>query len=405
MPAYTVISYEQVQGTIPVTEIYNFLVEKYHEQLEISQGIVVAPINEQIPPHNINFFINDFLPILKELNDNYRMALRPVILMNVCLIDRHIHLHRPSNLNQTLGSAFNIIELEPFRLYTYLQNNFNTDYSAQPIDRVSDNNKYLCKFGKLNKPNSFLIFGLLKDTGLLQEEHGLWSLAFNNSKDFKDETDEVFAMLHLLEYVQNIPRYDYSKYHKVLDRDFSNSFERGQMHYTGFPFDVNHYANTRYSIVRETNCGNEINLFISEKTWLPISMKHPFMLFATSRVAKYLRDSGYVSLDDFQMSELGNVNFSEAKELFVENHNKFLTTSKAEIQNMVEHNYELFLKHVKSDIDKLLSMPAEFLNLGCHEMTGTFLDLLLIMHYPNREVDPVNDNWDWQALRQYSPDK
>jgi len=134
-------------------------------------------------------------------------------------------------------------------------------------------------------------------------------------------------------------------------------------------------------------------------------MKHPFMLFATSRVAKYLRDSGYVSLDDFQMSELGNVNFSEAKELFVENHNKFLTTSKAEIQNMVEHNYELFLKHVKSDIDKLLSMPAEFLNLGCHEMTGTFLDLLLIMHYPNREVDPVNDNWDWQALRQYSPDK
>lgn len=423
MPAYTVIAYDQVTAqlqSLSVTERYNFFVKKYDKTLKDSQGIIVTNVNEQIPPHCINFFMIEFLPVVKAINDSYKMDLKPMVFMNLSILDSNIRRQYPSNLNQTLGSAFDIIELEPFRLYTYLQNNFNTGYSAQPIDRVSDSNKYLCKFGKLNKLHSLLIFALLKESGLLEEKHGLWSLAVEDSRDFNDHMKSLYSRIQDHEnmhkrkrgYVKHIPRYDYSKYQRVLDRDFSNSFEYGESHYTGFPFDTSHYANTRYSIVRETNwTHNGINLFLSEKTWLPISMKHPFMLFSNTRVVKYLRDSGYVSPDNFQMSEisdLDNVTFSEAKEKFLENHNKILTTPKSEIQDMVEHNYDLFLKHARSDMDKLLSMPAEFLNLGdifSQEMTGTFLDLLLMMHYPNRNQTPPNDNWDWQALRQYSPDK
>lgn len=405
MPLYSLISYADVSAECPSwsqTELNNFLVKKYGDAFRKSHGMIIANINEQIPPGEIDTFIDKLLPALKTINDNYEMEIKPIVLMNPSIIDRNIHQHYSQDLKQTLGSAFNIIEIEPFRLYTYLQNNFNTDYSAQPTDCVSDSNKYLCKFGKFNKINSCLIFALLKESGLLKENRGLWSLAVDNTEKFNDHTNELFSIMLRYQpgHVRDIPRYDYSKYQKVLDRDFSNSFFHGEMHYTGFPFDTSHYANTRYSIVRETNWGaSDNNFFISEKTWLPISMKHPFMLFGTTRVSKYLRDSGYVSPDDFQMSELSdldNVTFSEAKQMFLENHNKFLTTPKAELQNMVEHNYDLFLKHVRDDMDKILSIPATYIDNMAP--TQTLLDILLMMHYPNRIEDPNNQKWDYQKI-------
>ena len=56
------------------------------------------------------------------------------------------------------------------------------------------------------------------------------------------------------------------------------------------------YEKTFISIVTETLVQND-TLFITEKTWKPIIMGHPFMIYGNKNTLKYLKNLGYKTFD------------------------------------------------------------------------------------------------------------
>ena len=380
MTKCTVISIDEALSLGQKHNFYQWLLERHHSDLRESSKIVLYCLNEQINPLLQLDFFRYLLPAVVKLSNDFKLQ-KPSLLLNLSI--SHV------KSKHKVTDFFDIIEIEPFRLYTYFQNNFNKDYTVSPLDAVPLSEKYLCKFGKFNRDHSVLIFSLLKESNLLDESKGLWSLAFSDDDEFKESMNSVCHPI----------RDDYLNYQRTLDIDFTDHFQNGTLHYTGFPFEKSHYSDTRFSIVRETNWGVQNELFMSEKTWIPISMKHPFMLFSIQAQANYLRKSGYQSPDNFEMCNLSEhfTNFADAKEMFLKCYNKFLSTPISELQQIVDHNFDLYISDVKKDINKLM-VPITPVNR--FDNVNNLLELALNIHYPNTDKQPLNSNFDFDAIRQ-----
>ena len=378
----TVISIDEALHFGQEHNLYQWLLERYHDGLQKSDRIVLYCLNEQINSTIQPKFFRYLLPAVVKLSNDFKQQ-KPLLLMNLSI--SHV------KSKHKVTDFFDIIEIEPFRLYTYFQNNFNKDYTVSPLDAVPLSEKYLCKFGKFNREHSVLIFVLLKESNLLDESKGLWSLALSDDDEFKESMNSVC----------HPNRDDYLNYQRTLDIDFTDHFSNGTLHYTGFPFEKSHYSDTRFSIVRETNWGPQSEIFMSEKTWIPISMKHPFMLFSTKAQSKYMTEAGYQSPDNFEMCDFSAhwTSFPEAKEKFLECYNKFMSTPIPELQQIVNHNFDLYISDVKKDINKLM-VPITFVNRFEGDNLNNLLELVLKIHYPNADKQPLNSNFDFKAIRQ-----
>jgi len=119
--------------------------------------------------------------------------------------------------------------------------------------------------------------------------------------------------------------------------------------------DKDLYLKTKYSLVSETYTGNKIK-FITEKTYKPILMGHPFLIHGTSGTLEYLRSLGYETFP-----ELFNENYDEQTDtkqqlhIVIENLKRDIDIDK-HILEKCKHNQDLFLKQPTKNIikDKLI---------------------------------------------------
>jgi len=109
------------------------------------------------------------------------------------------------------------------------------------------------------------------------------------------------------------------------------------------------YINTDYSLVSETYTGNKV-LLISEKTYKPIVMGHPFLIHGNTGTLSYLKDNGYETFPEM-FDESYDLETDPKKQLkkVIENLNNDFFLSKITIEKIL-HNREHFLKLFSKEI-------------------------------------------------------
>ena len=351
-----------------------------------------------------------------------------------------------------------VITIDPLRLYTYFQNNYNTDYTVTHLDHLNHNQKYLWKCGKFNvRWHSYAIYCFLKDLDLLNEQKGSWSLIYEKSDRFHKKLSRTKSMFMVNDNFNDVPYWPDIPIHydESLDRDARDLGEidflttymdspgesdfglydrdvgeldeeyalmrsgKGEFVYTGFPYTKEPYSDTMFSIVRETNTSNNAGLMPSEKTWIPISLKHPIMLIGQPIQAKYMIDSGYQSPDNFMLCKLKQCrSYSDGLNLFKKSYDFFLSCSVDRLESIAENNYEIYNKQVQNDINTLNKFgKTRMLSYGYPGILPTppdlpkndlsMLELLLRSHPSNIMIDkslPENSNFDFELICQrYAP--
>jgi len=118
--------------------------------------------------------------------------------------------------------------------------------------------------------------------------------------------------------------------------------------------NVEHYANTYFSIINETVCESAPSdpLFITEKVYQPILQLHPFIVVGSRGTLDYLRDCGYKTFEPMFDSNYDWIENSAERidsawrqiNLMCGMKNEDLHRMYFEIYDKLLHNRELFLK-------------------------------------------------------------
>lgn len=190
-------------------------------------------------------------------------------------------------------------------------------------------------------------------------ENALFSWIGNPDWSFESTKHETFKLL---------PQKGQKYYKKILKRGFSpyildvdNQEKSGVIN----TINVEHYDNSYFSLISETETDNHCR-FITEKTYKPIYAGHPFIIYGSPGILKYLRSIGYQTFPTlFDESYDNEQDPVERMQLIIKEVQKFKrlnSNEKLEIiksqNNIVKHNYENLLKRwntvMFNDLDNIL---------------------------------------------------
>lgn len=231
-----------------------------------------------------------------------------------------------------------------------------------------DAEKFLFLTGKPNKPQRIGLMYQLHKHGLMSQCN--YSLFMNpgmyrESRRFvSSASDSEFA--EFVELYQHNPD------------SISPNLQETSMHYGGIPYDPFLYSNSLFRLVSETNM-DQTPPVLTEKTYLTIVNKNPFVIAGDRHSCRYLQSLGFATFDElFDIGTYDNIQNVNQRLTHVVNHVKHWlggNFNKTEVADMVEHNYHCFVKigqEIKQDFEKT---------------TGVDIDLAV------SSLDPQSNGW------------
>lgn len=332
--------------------------------------IIGVFLMEGIHPYDRHDFQQLFLDI-KELSDKYNLE---VIILS--------------------GSGENFKNITvPFKLiYTpnHLRTCFNMLDSIVEKVKYNANDKFLFLGGVPTRLNRIYLLSKLYEKDLLSKAE--WSFFIPVSQEDRDYCRNLLSHYSDEEYetfLKKCTRSVDNKYQGVIKffKEYapykeSNLEEWGEIVYTDWwknpiYIDPRIYNETSLSIISEgSNCWETDYDFITEKTWRTIIYKHPFIFAGHFDQFKYIKKLGFKTFEDYLLIK----NYAQVEdekeriELIVKNVEYFLKHQyeyQKEIQQDVEHNFNLFLKLAKDQDLLLLCLKLEY-NIPNDEFTKFF---------------------------------
>lgn len=228
----------------------------------------------------------------------------------------------------------------------------------QPINESWNNTspKGLWTMGKPDRPHRIVLLSKLWENNLLDKIE--WSLYVN------DTTKKII-------HEQLLPHYDIEKLEKFISEctrtlDFKATI-MGEVQCNGYPFDVNLYKNTSFSIITESDFGistdTEFKYMpkLTEKTYRTIINKHPYLIAWYPGMIEKIKSKGYRTFEEYTVdpkyNSHPNLNVRLAKLAKIINffhafiHKNPQTVEK--VNNDVEYNFQLFNQKASLEIQKL----------------------------------------------------
>jgi hypothetical protein len=182
-------------------------------------------------------------------------------------------------------------------------------------------------------------------------------------------------------YVPDISDLDFAKFVELYQHNPDNivpDMQETNMHYGGIPYDSTLYANSLVRLVSETTVYLPAP-FLTEKTYLTIVNKNPFIIAGDQYSCKYLKSLGFETFDQiFNISTYDNISHADARLTHVTNHVKQWLAGnfdKTQVADMVEYNYRRFTElgqKIKQDFENT---------------TGIDIDLAV------SSLDPQSNGW------------
>lgn len=205
-------------------------------------------------------------------------------------------------------------------------------------------NNFLFLTGKWNKTNRFTLFKKLLERGLLN--------------------DAIYS-LYLPE------DHEYHKYNSNPD----NVDTRLANHTSAIPFDHTIYERTGFRLISETEYDTDLghlyengsDPWITEKTWITMINKHPFIMAGQVGTLKKLQDMGYKTFEEYLPHKYDDSDDQTRLDLIVDNV-KYWTEHLKENPNIVydvEHNFRHFVYRAEVDLSVISSIIDRY-NLQCN---------------------------------------
>lgn len=152
--------------------------------------------------------------------------------------------------------------------------------------------------------------------------------------------------------------------------------------YKGFPTSLSYYKNTCMSIVSENSfeinpdsyTGEYSTPYLTEKLFRAIINHHPFILIGDSGINEYVESLGYKTFNKFFLPFNSKVRYEANKTInwavssvkqFIDNKQQHLD----EINDIVEHNYRVFVSRMENDINTFYKKFPK-INLDHTELMG-----------------------------------
>ena len=222
-----------------------------------------------------------------------------------------------------------------------------------------DAGRYLFLTGKPAKINRIGLLYKLHQHNLLQQcDHSLFM-----HQGMWQQSKEIIPELSDVEFAEFVNRYQQSPDNIIPNMQTDN------MHYGGIPYDCGIYATSLFRLVSETNMEFSPPT-LTEKTWLTILNRQPFVIAGDRNVCQYLRQLGFETFDTmFEIPTYDNIhNPAERLDSTVEHVKQWLNGNfdKIKVKNMIDHNYhqlesialntkDNFKKITGYDIDSVIS--------------------------------------------------
>jgi hypothetical protein len=168
---------------------------------------------------------------------------------------------------------FEIMHLERHRQ----QSGINYVRSISEYLKTENKKKFLNLNNRI-RPNKQALIFYLKKYGYY--ENGLVS-------NLWDGTDQIIDR-ETFDRAYNFDESKYEDFKKLVP--VRNEIDSDSNDNQSSPIEL--YTTTNFSLVSETYTGSAVR-FITEKTYKPILMGHPFLIHGTTRTLEYLRESGY----------------------------------------------------------------------------------------------------------------
>jgi hypothetical protein len=157
-----------------------------------------------------------------------------------------------------------------------------------------DKQKFLFLTGKAGKVNRIGLLKKFVDAGLMT--HAEWSFYyFELNKQYNrlvrdqlpDLTDEEFKQF-VKTWSRNPDTIDIVQIGNKLGYE-----------YNGIPYSIDLYTQTDFSVISESSFLQTDNPWITEKTWIPILNKHPFIIAGDTNILQKLEQMGFETFRDF----------------------------------------------------------------------------------------------------------
>jgi len=251
----------------------------------------------------------------------------------------------------------------PYRFYTKV---FDHKIS-EPSDtyQKQEVNKFLLLMGKPNRIHRVGLLYKLYKKDLLK--HCLWRFKIHN--EYLYDACKKLLRFHFPD--MDISDEEFDTFVQKCQRDLDNIemiYHPDSSHYSGIPFERWIWDTTAFQVVPEVDFRDN---FPSEKTWLSIMNKTPFIMLAQIYHNAELRKLGFRTFEkyllhkDYNDVECPNVEFRldqiiENIEYWLENIDKHYE----EIKIDVEHNFDTFVKLVTRDEEIINSIISKY-NLNC----------------------------------------
>lgn len=308
-------------------ELWNFVKDSEHTNLLLYQATEATPyyywkyrwnrlksflLNKGIPPEKVYYICGDLNAVKnhKKYNDEYWSK------VNVLGIDifEMMHLYRHTKIS---GKNYQDIVDQHF---------------------TSQKNKNFLNLNKRMRPNKQALVYYLEKNNLVEN-----NLVSNLWYESEILTPEEFSRY-------NFDQSLYEQVKNIVDKKLIIDVEDNDQN-----SDARLYLSTKYSLVSETYTGSTVK-FITEKSYKPILMGHPFVIHGTTGSLEYLRRNGYETFPElFDESYDTFSNPKNQLKIVVENLKKDITIDKHIIEKC-RFNQNLFLQQPTKNItrDKLL---------------------------------------------------
>lgn len=211
--------------------------------------------------------------------------------------------------------------------------------------------KFLFLTGKPNKIHRLRLLYKLSRAKLLNS--AVWSLLLPENLNDVDRT--------LIPELSELEFFDFLKTHESNPDDISPDYQaRGELHYGGLPYNVELYKNSLFRLVSETYFFTSDGWvpWITEKTWLTILNRLPFIMAGDTRTLDRLEQKGFKGFAEYQ--RIPDYNYclrprEENLDLIVHNVEQWISNMehKDQIQRDVEHNYHRFIELAKINQQKI----------------------------------------------------
>lgn len=195
--------------------------------------------------------------------------------------------------------------------------------------------RYMFLTGKPDRLNRVGLLALLEQHALLDR----CDYSFFINPGMCPSTQDIFCKLSTDDFDQFVKR------HQTSPDRIVPKMQPTSLHYGGIPYDSLIFSRSLFRLVSETSM-IESRPWITEKTWITVLNKNPFVIAGDLHSCAYLADLGFYTFDtlfdipsyDHVCDEINRLNST------IGHVNQWLAGNfdKSEVQHMVEHNFRLF---------------------------------------------------------------